>query len=93
MVLVTASYLSNANEKSQSHHLSPILSHALQEREDAPENTQSRKEYARPHPGEDHIGRNLADKIRDEEHENDDGVLARVQVEVFLHSSRLGIAA
>lgn len=68
-------YLSEANEKSHSSELLPILDRTHEGSKRTPQNSQTRQENARSHPSEDHIRGNLENKVGDEEEKDDDGVL------------------
>lgn len=70
----------------------PVLARPLTGRGNAPEDGKGREVDAGPHPAENHVGWNLADDIRCEEDENDDGVLGGRQLEVFLKPACLCVA-
>lgn len=70
-------YLSDTEEEPYTGQLGPVLSGGHKHGEAAPEYSKSWKKEAGSYSGEDHVGRDFADEIGDEEDEHDDRILAR----------------
>jgi hypothetical protein len=58
----------------------------------SPDDAESRQEDVGLDPSEDHVGGDFADEVRDEEDQDDDGILVRGKIEVFLEAGGLGVA-
>lgn len=63
--------------KKESHgcQLLPVIASAHECGEGSPDKTQTREKHTGTDACEDHVGRNLKDEVRNEEDENDDGIL------------------
>lgn len=70
----------------------PIVCRTHESCERAPDNTKTGKEDMWLDSGKDHIGWHFADKIRDEENQDNDRVLVGREIEVFFKTTCLCIS-